>query len=215
MASKEEDKSTKTDTSSIQESNNNIYMTKGKKNRVLAYRFLAHQLRIANCCELFTEVLIRAKKEMLVWPCGYTRRIVNYWACCLKSFEHMENAAPSIDLENCNLKVELYVGYRTLKYELDHHCRWMKKIQKEIAKMECQGQCVKAIVAFLIGKMKYNDKFLAALDANKADTYYHCAYWDRGGGIVCPNGFTTGGKETMEKAREEIEQTRNKYSYHL
>jgi len=90
----------------------------------------------------------------------------------------------------------------------------MKKIQKEIAKMECQGQCVKAIVAFLIGKMKYDDKFSAALDTNKADTYYRRAYWDRGG-IVCPNGFTTGGKETMEKAREEIEQTRNKYSYCL
>jgi len=49
--------------------------------------------------------------------------------------------------------------------------------------------------------MKYDNKFLAALDANKADTYYRRAYWDRGG-IVCPNGFTTGGEETTSERRK-------------
>ena len=213
-SSNEDDESTDTDIFGIRVADDDIYMTKGKKKRVLAYRLLAHQLRLANCRELFTEVLIRAKKEMLVWPCSYTKRIVDKWACNLKSLEQMEDAPPSIDLEICNLKVELYVGFRTLKYELEHRCRWMKKIEKEIATMECQGRSVKAIVMYLIGVKKYDEKFLAALEANKADTYYRSAYWKRGG-IVCPNGFTTGGEETIEEAREEIGRTKNKYSYYL
>jgi len=214
MSSEEDDESTDTDIFSIRVPDDDIYMTKGKKKRVLAYRLLAHQVCVANCLELFTEVFIRAKKEMLVYPSSYAKRIVDTWACRLKALEDREKAPPSIDLENSNLKVELYTGHRTLKYELERRRRWMEKIQKEIATMEVQGRSVKDIVMVLIGVKKYHNKFWAALDANKADTFYRRDYWRRGG-IVCPNGFTTGGVETIEEAREENERTRNKYSYYL
>jgi hypothetical protein len=119
-----------------------------------------------------------------------------------------------IDLENCNLEMELYVGYLTMQHELSHRQRWMKKIQKKIATNECRGGSIKGIVMHLIAKMKYHEKILAALDDDKADSFYRRAYQEKGG-IVCPNMFTTGDcDKLMKEAREDIERTKAKYSFY-
>jgi len=90
----------------------------------------------------------------------------------------------------------------------------MAEIQLKIATKQCEGDCIKAIVLYLVGRKKYDKTFMDSLKHPKGDALF-CRKYRKNGVDVYPNGFTTGGscELTMEKARVEIERVKNKYSY--
>jgi len=213
MSSTDKTKSTQTDISNLQGCDANSALWNEKKERILTYHLLSHQLRVASCREFFSEILIFAKKEMLVTPCPETDKIQKLWAARLDILKSKEDNPPSVDLENCDLDLELYVGYRTLQRELEGHLVSMAEIQLKIATEQCKGNCIKAIVLYLVGRKKYDKTFMDSLRHPKCDASFRRKY-RKNREDVYPNGFTTGGcKLTMEKARVEIERVKNKYSY--
>ncbi|MFM8622257.1 MAG: hypothetical protein ACKOB3_02610 [Holophagaceae bacterium] len=184
-----------------------------KKERVLTYHLLSHGLRVASCREFFSEILIFAKKEMLAHPNPTAEKIQKYWANSLVKLNSKEETPPSVDIENCELDLELYVGYHILERELEDHLTSMAEIQLKIATLQSNRNCTKSIMMDLVGEKKYHETFWYFLEHPKGGGLFRHEYRMKKG-FVSPNGFTTGGcEEMMEKARVEIERIKNKYSY--
>lgn len=185
-----------------------------KKERILTYHLLSHGLRVASCREFYSEILILANKEMLAHPSNpIAERVQKCWANNLVRLKDKEENPPSVDLDNCDLDLELYVRYHILQRELEDHLTSMEKIQLKIATDQSKGNCIKATVLHLVGKKKYHESFRYFLEHPKGGGLFRQKYQKKKG-FVSPNGFTTGGcEEMMEKARVEIVRIQNKYSY--